>query len=213
VITADDNDPDFPCTGLTLGDSLAFAAGVGHAGFSMPDGVAVKIPAGKKLLLSVHVFNPNDQNLSGHTGIEIVRPSAKTVKQEAEMIAVNNIGIMVPSGRSTQSSSCTMTADETVLGMFHHMHLTGVRMKTTVEPVKGKPYVVLDEPYDFGNQKLVALDPPLQLKKGDKLTIECQFDNPTQTTFTFGESTGINEMCINFLYRYPAVADPFNCIN
>lgn len=213
VIRAEDNDPDFPCNGLTLGDNLAYGATVGSGGFSMPDGVAVKIPAGKKLLLSVHVFNVNETTLSGHTGVEIVKQSAKTVKNEAEMIAVNNVGIMVPSGRSTSSSSCTMTADGTILGMIHHMHLTGVRMKTTVEPVEGKPYVVLDEPYEFDNQKLVVLDPPVQLKMGDKLTVECQFDNPTATTFTFGESTGNSEMCINFLYRYPAVADEFNCIN
>ena len=211
VITAGDGNTDFPCNGITLGDNLAFAAVKNTAGFSMPEGVAAKIPAGKHMLLSVHVFNGSEDVLTGRTGIKIVREDPANVHDVAENVFAANIGIQVGPGKSTQSSLCTMEADATILALGHHMHLTGVRQKTTLIRSNGEREVLLDAPFVFDSQQFEALDPPVRVKKGEQLEVECQFDNPTPDTYTFGESTGKNEMCLTSFYRFPAVNSSFLC--
>jgi hypothetical protein len=211
VVEAGDPDAPFPCNGISLGDNLAYAAVRNTQGFTMPEGVAVKIPAGKQLLLSVHVFNLGDEVLEGRTGLEIVRSTPVDAEHQAEMIFAANLGIQVTPGASTQTSTCTMQADATILSLVHHMHLTGVHQKTTLVETNGERSILLDEPFVFEEQLFNVLDPPLHVAAGDQLEVECQFENPTDQTFTFGESTNQSEMCLTAFYRYPAVAESFIC--
>jgi hypothetical protein len=200
------------CTGVTLGTNVAFAATRGNAdGFSMPAGVAVRIPSGKQLLLSVHVLNPTLQPLSGRTGIEVARANPADVQHEAELVFANNVNLSIPPGASTQKGTCTLDADSTIFAVLGHMHVTGKHMTTTVAPANGTQKIVLDEDYNFDQQTIVPLDPPAVLQKGDVVQTSCTYQNPGADTLTFGESTTKNEMCISILYRYPAVAASFNC--
>jgi hypothetical protein len=200
------------CTGLTLGTNMAFTATRGNAdAFSMPAGVAVRIPAGKQLLLNVHVLNATQRPLSGRTGIEVVRADPASVQHEAEMLYANNINLSIPPGTSTHTGTCTLDADSTFFAVLGHMHISGTHFTTTIVPANGTPTTMLDESYNFDAQKLVRLDPPTVLKKGDVLQTSCTYQNQGLDTLTFGESTTKNEMCISILYRYPAVAASFNC--
>jgi hypothetical protein len=199
------------CTGTSLGANLAFAATRGTDAFSMPAGVGVRIPAGKQLLLSVHVLNATQQPLSGRTGIEVVRADPTQIQQQAEIIFANNAGIMIPPGPSVQTGTCTLDADSTIFSIIGHMHLTGTHFTTTAMPVGGAPQTLLDESYVFDSQKFVTLDPPVSLHKGDQIQTACTYQNPGPGTLTFGESTVKNEMCISIFYRYPATAMGFNC--
>ena len=212
VIEAGDPNAPFQCTGISLGDNLAYGAVYNTPGFVMPEGVAALIPAGKQLLLSVHVFNGTQDVLEGRTGIEIVRSEPVDAAHQAEMIFAANAFIQVAPGASTFTSSCTMAADATILSLLHHMHLTGVHQKTTLVKANGDRTVLLDEPFNFQEQLIDVLEPPLQVVAGDQLEVECQFENPTSQTFTFGESTGESEMCLTAFYRYPAVAQSFLCV-
>ena len=211
VVEAGDPDADFACNGLSLGDNLVYSAVFNTPGFTMPAGVAAKVPAGKKLLLSVHAFNGTDETLTGRTGIKVVEVDEAEVAEQAENVFALNPGILVEPGKSTHVSTCTMQAAGTMLALNHHMHLTGVRQKTTLVRKNGDREVLLDAPFDFDNQDTLLLEPPVELQEGDQLEVECEYDNPTTETFTFGESTGENEMCLTGFYRYPAVADSFIC--
>jgi hypothetical protein len=201
------------CTGVTLGTNVAFVATRGNAGgFSMPVGVAVRIPAGKQLLLSVHVLNPTQQPLSGRTGIEVARADPASVQHEAEVVFANNVNLSIPPGTSTQTGTCTMDANSTIFAVLGHMHLAGTHLTTTIVPANGAPKIMLDEDYNFDQQNLVPLNPPAVLQKGDVLQTSCTYRNQGPDTLTFGESTTKNEMCISIVYRYPAVAASFNCV-
>jgi hypothetical protein len=199
------------CTGITLSTNVAFGATRGTDGFSMPPGVAVKIAAGKQLLLSVHVLNATPHALSGRTGIEVVYTDPTQVQNEAEIIFANNANLAIPPGPSTQTGTCTLDADSTIFSVLGHMHLTGTHLTTTALPAGGTPQTMLDENYVFDSQKYVQLNPPLVLKQGDQIQTDCTYQNPGPDTLTFGESSTKNEMCISIFYRYPAVAQNFNC--
>lgn len=213
VIEAGDPDAEVPCTGVSLGDQLIYSAVLNTPGISMPQGVALKVPAGSQLLLSVHIFNGTEEPMSGHTGVKVVQVDASDVKEHAENIFAMNLGIQVEPGESTQTSTCTMTADGTLLALTHHMHRTGVWQKTTLVRKGGEREVLLDEAFEFDNQTTEVLEAPVALETGDQLEIECQFNNATDMTFTFGESTFDNEMCLTSFYRFPAVATTFICAN
>jgi Copper type II ascorbate-dependent monooxygenase, C-terminal domain len=200
------------CTGVTLGDRLAFGANVGTQGFKFPEGVAVKISAGQQILLSVHVSNPSPDPLSGRTGIEVARVDPTTVKneKEAEIIFINNVFLNVGPGKSTQKGTCTLDAESNFFSIIHHMHKTGVKMTTRALPANGAPSVILSAPYVFTEQRNNPIN--VKLAKGDKVEVACDYENPGTKTLTFGESTYDNEMCIAIMYRYPASGvNGFSC--
>jgi Copper type II ascorbate-dependent monooxygenase, C-terminal domain len=202
---------DPSCTGITLGSNLAVGATRGNDSFTLPEGVAAVIPAGKQLLLSVHVLNPKSSELSGRTGIEIVRADPAKVEHEAEVIFATPLDLAVPPGDSTQKGTCTLDADSTVFALTPHMHLMGKHLTTTQVALSGDRKVLLDQDYDFDAQTLMKLDPPAQFKQGDQIETACTFQNTSANTLTFGESTTANEMCISIAFRYPRVAKSFIC--
>lgn len=211
IASADDTTANPPCNGLTLGQNLAFGATVGTDEFTMPEGVAVKIPAGKQLLLSVHVINTGVSKLSGHTGIEAVRADPSKVQNEAEIIFANDVHLNIPPGPSTQTGTCTMDADSTIFAVLPHMHLMGTHLTSIVGPPGGPTTTLIDQDYQFDAQKFLVKNPPIEVKKGDQIQTTCTYDNTGSNTLTFGESTLNNEMCITITYRYPAQATSFNC--
>jgi hypothetical protein len=212
VVASTDKSANPPCTGITLGQNLALGATKGTDEFTMPSGVAAVIPAGKQLLLSVHVLNSTASSLSGHTGVEVVRADPAKVEHEAEIIFAAPVNLNIPPGRSTQTGDCTLDADSTVFAVLGHMHTRGVHLTSTAIPASGPERTLLDYDYKFDEQKFIPLDPPLVLAPGDKIRTACTYENPGPHTLTFGESTELNEMCITISYRYPRVATSFLCV-
>ena len=82
------------------------------------------------------------------------------------------------------------------------MHKLGVRMHAEVQHA-GSTVPLFDHPFDFNAQ--VQLDTPYILKAGDAITTTCTYNNTTNGTVTFGESTS-QEMCFNFTVGYPDTA-------
>jgi hypothetical protein len=199
------------CTGVTFGDVFAFAATVGTEELSMPEGVAVKIPAGQQLVLGLHMLNATAAPVTARSGVAVVRPEISAVTQEAEVISAQAMGFTVPPGESTVTATCTMTGDSNIFAVMPHMHKTGTHMTTTAGP-SGVGTTLLDQDYQFTDQKYATLNAPLALKQGEQVHVQCNYVNPGSETLLAGESTINNEMCLTFLYRYPALAiyDPVN---
>jgi hypothetical protein len=70
--------------------------------------------------------------------------------------------------------------------------------------------VLYDSPYSFEEQRYLRLEPDLHLAAGDRVSVECGYENDTGNTVTFGDSS-LSEMCFTGLYRYPKGKDPFIC--
>src|SRR6185436_15784254 len=109
------------CTGLTYGDVFAFAGTYGTQELAMPEGVAVKIPAGKQLVLGLHFLNAGTEPLTGKAGVQAVEPDAGDVVHQAEVIAAQSLAFTVPPGPSTVDASCTMIGDSTIFAVMPHM--------------------------------------------------------------------------------------------
>jgi hypothetical protein len=198
---------------LTLGDAsddcrssvpggFLYAAGVGSQGLTLPKGVALKLPAGKTLDLSLHIYNTSNDVLTGTSGMEVVTMDPEDVVYESDSVLAGPLSFTIPANQvTTISNECQLTADQSAYALFPHMHQLGTHLKTTITS-GGVANVLHDAAYQFNEQLQLPLDPILQLHAGDKIKTECTYQNNTSKVVTFGESSD-TEMCFSVLFRYP----------
>lgn len=88
-----------------------------------------------------------------------------------------------------------------MFAVFPHMHRLGTAM--TVRSAAGP---VLDLPaWDFGDQGMVPVSSGTRIPANAPIQTSCAYDNTTDATVRFGQSTN-DEMCIAVLYYWPAAA-------
>lgn len=204
LLTIGDETSD--CT-TAVANGLLYAAGLGSEGLQLPEGVAIKVPAGKYLNLGLHLYNTGDTPLEGTSAMEVITMKPEDVQSESEALLAGPFDISIPPGEHTITGSCTLTADQKMYAFFPHAHQLGVHMKTTVT-MDGTDRVIHDAAYDFAEQLQYPLDPILDLHSGDVVTTACTYQNPGTNIVTFGESSD-TEMCFSVMFRYPAQGQGF----
>jgi hypothetical protein len=187
------------CT-TAVGTGLIYAAGVGSEGLFMPEGVAMKLPAGKFLNLSLHLYNTTGAELRGTSGLEVIEMDPAEVRYESGPILAGPVGFELPPGRTKLEHTCAIAQETTAFALFPHMHQLGTHLKTTVT-IGGEPEVIHDGAYDFEEQRQLPIG-PLHFMPGDTVATECTYENTGTRTVTFGESSD-TEMCFSVLFRYP----------
>lgn len=186
--------------GVGASDNI-YASGIGTNELVFPPGVGLRIPAGKTLILQLHIFNPTADVLTGTSGIEVIPVAAEDVQHEAEIFLPGPLGINIPPNtEKTISGTCPLTAAQTVFALFPHMHQFGTHFKTTLN-IGGQPQVLHDEDYEFEHQPVISFE-PIALSAGDSVTTDCTYQNNTTSPVNWGESSN-SEMCFSILYRYP----------
>jgi hypothetical protein len=204
----DDNGSTSCTGGVFAAGNMIFAAGVGSSVVQIPEGAAMKLPAGKALALNLHVYNPSTQPLSGTSKIEIVRAKPENVKSIADLMFAGPTSLAIPPAtQTTVEDTCKLTDNQTAFALFPHMHQLGRHIKTTLT-VGGVPMVIHDADYQFEEQVQLPIG-PIELHVNDTVKTECTYDNMTGKTVTFGESSD-TEMCFSIIYRYPSTGR-INC--
>ena len=183
-------------------DDYIYASGVDTNELVFPAGVGLRIPAGTDVVLQLHLFNPTPGAITGTSGIEIVELDEGELEQEADIILPGPMDLEIPPlGEHSQSSTCVVNTPQTLFALFPHMHQLGSHFRTTVT-VSGEEVVVHDAPYEFEHQPFLALE-PVALEPGDAIETTCTWNNTTNQTVFWGESSEA-EMCFSILYRWPA---------
>lgn len=189
------------------GANAIYASGVGTGELIFPPGTAMRIPKGQLIGLQLHVFNTTDGMLSGTSGIEMQEVDPATVTDEIDMFLPGPQDLTLPpQTETTIAGTCTVKSSYKVFALFPHMHQLGKHLKTTLT-VGGTDQVIHDAPYTFEHQDVLTFD-PIQVNAGDKITTECTWNNTTDTTVSWGESS-TTEMCFSILYRFPKGNDEF----
>jgi hypothetical protein len=190
--------------GLTSARGL-WASGVNSGPFQLPDGVAMVARAGEQLLLTLHLFNATRQTLAGRSGVAVQRRLASEMVYEAEGTLMGPVAIALPPGKTTRIvGGCTFAQSGTVFGFIPHMHRLGRHMLVAVERAGQPDQVLYDGAYSFEEQSFVAI-PEVRLDAGNRLRVECTYDNHTKEEVGFGEST-LDEMCFAATAHYPPSA-------
>ncbi len=119
-----------------------------------------------------------------------------------------------PRAGATQSCTHTLSSDITVYASAGHMHLLGREISLVANQGTPREETVLDiDEWDFDNQGARPLPKPIDLDKGDTITVTCTHDAQLRRQLpalagtepryiTWGEGT-TDEMCLGILTVTP----------
>jgi len=193
----------FPCLAEDNFTTMIYGSAPGTEDIAMPDGVAVKVPAGAQLNLNLHLFNTRPSGDLAGTSIVLyqpVPPDQIDEVTEAEVVLMGPVGFTVDEGADEITGGCTMTADATLFMTNPHMHKLGTHAHVVARRAAGD-VELHDGPYSFAEQRFydTGLVP---VADGDRVEITCTYDNDTGGPVQMGDST-TEEMCFATTYRYP----------
>jgi hypothetical protein len=187
----------------------------GAPSWVLPSDVGLELAnPGGWLVLEVHYNNvaklPDARDRSG---VAVCTTKQKRPK-EAGMIAFGSARFIIPAeeapydvvGRCPPMATATLKAPLHVLGVWPHMHMLGVSLKTALIS-GGTTRLLADVPqWDFNSQTGYPRDPDRWIiKPGDDVLTTCTYRNTTGAAVRFGERTK-DEMCLNFAMVYPIAA-------
>lgn len=201
---------EYDCNASALALEMLFASGVGTDDLQLPGGVALKIEQGQWIHLNLHLFNTNpSEDLTATSGILVKTLAPEDVENEAEMVFAGNMNFTIPPGEQTITGGCTFSQASTLFAYWPHMHQYATHQKVTLT-LGGNEMVLHDEPFGFEEQVNFPVSPMIQVADGDRIDVECTYNNTSGGDIEFGDSS-TTEMCFTGLYRYPKYSFLFGC--
>jgi len=192
----------------------------------LPADVGLELPAPDGwLILQVHYWNvagiTGSMDSSGVAMCTTNTPRAN----EAAIMWLGSIDISIPpramghtvTGNCPSSVTNFLPEPMYILGNGPHMHELGTEFTTTLfrGGDRGSAETLAHvDPWDFNSQTFYWHDEPIVLNPGDSLETTCVYDNPGDSTVTFGERTE-DEMCFDFMMVYPTrafIGDQRKCL-
>jgi peroxiredoxin len=203
-----------PRIGLN-GATVGFAPGIPPV--RMPEGMAMFVPAGSKLLFQMH-YTPNGSPQQDRSSLGIVFADPKEIRHKVDSFGAANVTLDLPPGEAdvTVKSEHRFSRPVTLLSMMPHMHLRGKSFRFEVHYPDGRSEILLDVPhYDFNWQLRYELAEPKQLPADTLLTCTAHFDNSADNPVNpdpkaqvrWGEQTW-DEMMIGYFGAVSAADDP-----
>jgi mono/diheme cytochrome c family protein len=198
--------PGYTCFGTAnLGAQTA-----GSRGSDFPAGTGLPVEPGSKIVLQVHYNTFATEPQPDRTSIDV--RLADTVEKEAWIQPwtnpqwILNDTMQIPAGQMdvehgfSYDLASYLGSSFTMHSAGLHMHTLGTSGKLQVRRASGEEECLLDIPrWDFHWQGAYGFAEPKVFDVGDKLSIECHWDNPTPDDVSWGEGTG-DEMCLGAFY-------------
>jgi hypothetical protein len=218
--------PGYPCFGGPGGDgsrtAWVGAWAPGSNGADYPAGTGIRVEPGSKIILQIHY------NLSGANAAPDRTSIAMSLERSVQKVAViqpwanpawlRPDGMRIPAGardvRHRFAFDLVPVISNVTDGLFRdnepitlhggalHMHTLGRWGRLEIERRTGNTECLLHIPrWDFHWQSSYGFAQPKVLKAGDRLAIECHWDNslPGAKDVSWGEGTE-DEMCLGTFY-------------
>lgn len=198
-----------PCTDAEMVEwnqvAGASEAGSGEEDLGLPDGLAMRVPAGKQIVLQAHYINVTGKPYDVEDEVDVRLAEPAKLRAYAGDFVINEATFsLAPAVQTTRSATCTVQEDLQVVMMIGHMHELGKHFSLAEIDEAGETKAMLWEtawqPYYTSNPppRRFPIDQPLLLKKGTRLRQTCSWDNTTSDTLIFPR-----EMCVGYMYYYP----------
>ncbi len=180
----------------------------GSVPLTLPEGVAIRVPAGSKLLFELH-YTPNGYAQSDRSEIALKFVDQSEVQRLAggsELIE-HRLNIPPHTADHVVTAEKKVPRDALLISMTPHMHLRGKSFRYEAFFPDGRHEVLLDVPrYDFNWQLRYELAEPMLLPKGTKLKATAVYDNSAdnpnnpdpEKTVHWGQQSW-DEMMIGFM--------------
>lgn len=187
--------------------SLLAAYAPGAPARQLPPGMALKIPAGSKIIFQLH-YTPNGKETEDCSSLGLVFTEPAAVKQEIESGMAIAYHFLIPPGAKASRVTAThrFTEDRLLFNLTPHMHMRGKSFRYEARYPDGRREILLNVPrWDFNWQIEYELARPKFMPKGTVLHCTAIYDNsadnpanPDPTRWVhFGEQTW-DEMMIGW---------------
>ncbi len=224
ALDAADPDPGYLCYGGPGGPRPQWLGAwvPGSDTGALPEGTGVRVEPGTRIAVQMHYHTlpgvgPDQSTLAIRTADSVERRAhvlpftnpawvtgqtpmlipagAPAVTHSFAADLSKSIAIIAPDGELASGDPLIVHAAST------HMHTLGVASKISVERADGGSECALSIPrWDFDWQGQYQLREPLRLELGDKLRIDCTWNNAAGAKdVLWGEGTG-DEMCLGVVY-------------
>jgi hypothetical protein len=173
---------------------------------TLPTNYGVEVPAGAQLVINHHWINSSEKAIKGQAMM-----LARRLPRGGDTILGGNLPMLglgweiPPQGELSYSTKCTYAEDVPYILALGHMHEFGQHVNIDVDRVDGTSESLIDEVWtpDKGTTtsgaKIFSLDDPFVIKKGDTVTLKCDWSNSSANAISFPR-----EMCIFFGYTVGA---------
>ena len=173
----------------------------------LPTGVAYSLAANQMLRLEMHYINPTQQTATVQ-GVSTFTPMPDAqFMNEAGFLFAGDIDISLPPNTKTTLGPVFIAMPPDIVGVNFfaftgHEHQFGTNVQVgmgtmgSTSPVYSVPGFLWSEP------PTVRMDPPVVMPANGGFQLQCDWDNTSANTVTFGESA-TNEMCFFWGYYWP----------
>ena len=170
----------------------------------MPEGYAIRVPAGVQLVLQAHYINLGEEfTANDQAAIELV--PAESIESYVNQFVFNDAGFVVPPHEEFESiSTCTVPEEVQIIRLLGHMHEWGSYYKLEEIDAAEEPLsTIIDidwDPVYASDPDVLQFEPsqPMVLAQGTRLRQTCRWFNDTADPILFPR-----EMCVAFGLYYP----------
>jgi hypothetical protein len=171
----------------------------GSGATRFPEGTGIRLKVGEVLVMQIH-YNTSQRLPQADRTVAKLQYSPQPVPALASFVAVANGNFSIPPRTTDYSATASITVPNNtiqVYGVLPHMHTLGKSIR--VENVTSGQCLMNIPRWDFHWQQLYFFTQPVRPGALSRLRLTCTWDNYTDRTITWGEST-TDEMCINYFY-------------
>jgi len=186
-----------------------FLAGKGASSLQYPAGDANVLPKGTQVVLQMHLLNATANDETVNIALALHQSTAANPVPVGLYAFGTQVISLPPSATTSVQGECTPDQDVNAFAMFAHEHQLGTKLTLEAMNDAGVYEMAYQrDPFSFNDQTIETT--PLFIAKGTKTRITCTYDNSTNATVTYGESS-YNEMC--YLATFvPGQAGAFGCV-
>ncbi len=197
--------PGYSCyggPGISIPDIVSMWGPGDDGPLRTPEGAAIRIPAGSRMVLQMHynTINAAEPGVADASAVDLwTLPAGQSPDEVINFILFSNKQFEIPPSESDYLLETEMgvPASGTLVGIAPHMHTLGTSMSADL-PSKADACVVDIPRWDFNWQGLYYFDESewIDLDYGDVMRTRCRYDNSAgDQPVGYGDGT-LDEMCI-----------------
>uniref|UniRef100_A0A8D0DGG4 Monooxygenase, DBH-like 1, like n=1 Tax=Sander lucioperca TaxID=283035 RepID=A0A8D0DGG4_SANLU len=217
---------DKPCFMGDMGDAcfgVVAAWGVGAGVYELPENVGIPV-GGEDTFYRLEIHYNNQNSKAGRTdssGMKL-HYTAQLRQHDAGILTTGMLPLVqfhysIPPN-ATQFHTygvCNTTLfsqllnpvpELQVFAMILHTHLAGRKVRVGhYRNGEQIDFLGLDENFNFEFQQVISLGNIKTIKQSDEIAVECTYSTTDRTNVTMMGLATTNEMCLAFLFYYPAI--------
>jgi len=165
--------------------------------FRLPEGVAMRIPAGMKFDFNPHYVNKGSEIIYGEVFVNFhTVPFSPNLKLAKSLNWANQNIDLPPGQRTTLTKTFTTQKKITIFSLTSHTHQLGEKFQILIAGGSRNGELVYENT-DWHHPENKFFDPPIVLNPGEGLTSVITYNNTTSKSVSFG-LLSTNEMGIIF---------------